>query len=241
MDIHVSPSLQSPDRWASEVKFDVSPEVAAAVVEWATREMVPDVHGGHSADGAYHIQTLYLDTPESDVFLRSPGYRVSKFRVRRYETHDQIYLEQKKKRGCRVQKSRTGIAFEDLPQIATPDHPAQWFAAEVARLRLAPSCLVTYRRFAFNAMSESGPMRMTIDDHLLAYDANAWEFQTPGPGTPVMPGRCVLEVKFPEVLPKAFAGIIREHRLVNRGGSKYRFGHAALFVPTTEVRQCQSS
>jgi len=245
MDIHVSPSLRTPDRWASEVKFDVSPEIAAAVASWAGGAMTPDIHGGDSADGSYRIRTLYLDTAGRDVFLRSPGYKLSKFRVRSYLPGQETFLEQKKKRGCRVQKFRTAVDVQDFEAVVAgsmpSDHSGQWFRSEVERLQLLPSCLVEYRRFAFNSMSESGPMRLTIDDQIFARDAAGWDLGADGPRVEVMPGRCVLEIKFPEVLPAAFKEMIREHRLLAPGGSKYRFGHAALVSAPVEERRCQNS
>src|SRR5262245_58191826 len=88
----LSPALQGAHGPAFELKFHVSNTDAATIEQWARQILAPDVHG---LDGRYSIRTLYCDTPALDVYHRSPGYRRSKFRLRRYGASEAVFLERK--------------------------------------------------------------------------------------------------------------------------------------------------
>jgi len=230
----LSPSLQVVDGWASEVKFGVSRSVASEIKAWAERELQPDAHARPELDGAYPIETLYLDTPSQDVFYRSPGYRVAKYRIRRYEG-EMVFLECKRKRGCRVQKRRESVA---LPLVAFED--SAWFADPVAAKGLQPTCLIRYHRYAFFGTSEAGPVRLTIDERLTAARATNWSFE--GEGFISLPHHVqILELKFSSVLPRQFRELIREFGIVSQGFSKYRTAQALLLQAEGGEAACQNS
>lgn len=117
-----SPSLQrgvsSAAGAAFEVKFLLDEALAAAVEDWARRRLVIDPHGDPARGGAYRTTSLYCDTPELDVYRRTPGYKRRKFRLRRYGEANWVYFERKSKSGDRVSKRRT-IADEcDITRLA---------------------------------------------------------------------------------------------------------------------------
>lgn len=235
MNVHVSPSLQAAGRWANEVKFLVSPDLAEQVLEWARASMVPDCHGDPDLDGAYLIHTLYLDTAERSVYLRDAGYRVSKFRVRHYGDGKLAYVEQKRKRGCRVLKRREPIALNGIP----PEEG--WFAAAIERRRLGPSVLVSYTRHAFNAMTPLGPIRMTLDRDLNACAPKGWVVAEVSKGIAALADARILEIKFPVDLPQEFRELIQRFGLVQGAMSKYRLAFEALSLASDiEVKSCQS-
>src|SRR5687767_9052739 len=75
---------------AFELKFLLAHDQAAEVEAWAHRHLAPDSHG---TAGRYRVTSVYCDTPGLDVFHRSPGYRRTKFRVRRYDGAARVFLE----------------------------------------------------------------------------------------------------------------------------------------------------
>lgn len=113
----VSPSLVArgeADAPAFELKFLVDEPTALAIEAWARRTMSLDPHGSPALGGAYDTATLYLDTPELDVYHRSPSYKRRKFRIRRYGSAAWVSLEQKSKRGDRVRKRRSSVPLHEL-------------------------------------------------------------------------------------------------------------------------------
>lgn len=79
----VSPSLGSP-RGAFETKFIVEHAIALAIQDWARQHLDADPHAGGEGDEGYHVNSVYLDTPNFDTYRRNPFYRRRKFRLRRY-------------------------------------------------------------------------------------------------------------------------------------------------------------
>src|SRR4051812_10453841 len=94
---------------AYELKFQLTAAEADHLEAWGRHHLTPDPHG---LDGSYDTTSVYCDTADWDVFHRSPRYRRSKFRLRRYGTNPIIFLEIKSKWGDRVEKKRTGVARE---------------------------------------------------------------------------------------------------------------------------------
>src|SRR5690349_17795006 len=84
-----SPGLAAADGLgaAFELKFQLTPDDAARVEAWAHQHLTPDRHGDA---GRYRITSVYCDTPALDVFHRSPGFRRSKFRLRRYDLSPRV-------------------------------------------------------------------------------------------------------------------------------------------------------
>src|SRR5690606_22012896 len=103
--------------------------LAAAVQAWAHNSMQPDAYGDPQRGGAYETTTLYLDTPEHDVYHRSRQHRRRKFRLRRYGEEPRIYLERKTRRGDRVQKWRSDVPLDELAALHTSDYLAGWSGA----------------------------------------------------------------------------------------------------------------
>jgi hypothetical protein len=113
-----SPSLAGPARErraAYELKFLVDEALAAEVERWARTHLKADPHGQPELGGAYRTTSLYFDTPEMDVYRRTPGYRRRKFRARRYGLTSWLYLERKWKAGDRVSKRRSPFLRRPCP------------------------------------------------------------------------------------------------------------------------------
>lgn len=241
---HVSPSLAAAGvegRAAFELKMPVDEATGAAIQSWAAERMAPDPHGDPDDGGSYRTTSLYLDTPELDVYNRTPGHRRRKFRIRRYGLTTLVYLERKTKGGERVSKRRTAIAESDVGTLQRPEGseawPGFWFHRRVLLRRLQPAALVTYRRTAFVGAAADGPVRLTLDREIRGVVTDRWSLVPPlatgsrAPrGQPVspewgcslLPGVVVLELKFVDYLPAAFKELIATFRLNPGRVSKYR-------------------
>lgn len=240
----VSPSLVSP-RGASEMKFVVDASIADAIADWAERSLAADPHGGESEDG-YRVNSLYLDTLNFDTYRRRPGFRRRKFRLRRYGNESTIWLELKRKRNGLVRKRRVSVAeTEWSQQISQPsdlEWEGAWFRRRLDQRQLRPVCQVTYRRTARIGVSATGPIRLTIDRDLFATDAADWHVPSgPLSGEPLLNGQRIVELKFRDVLPASFRGLIQDLRLAPSSFSKYRESVAACIPLSRLTGECDST
>jgi hypothetical protein len=217
MTFELSPSLAAPstpgalEADAYELKFHLPAACAAQVEAWARGRMTPDPHG---EEGAYQTTSLYCDTPRLDVYHRSPGFRRSKYRLRRYQEGDRIYLERKRRNGDRVRKHRDGVALAELHLLGgadvPDDWPGLWFFLQARFRKLRPTCRIGYRRTAFQAVSASGPVRLTLDRDVVGVPAGAWDLSAVEQGKALLPGGVILELKFRAALPALFRALLDE-------------------------------
>lgn len=226
-----------------EMKFLISPEHAARIQDWARVHMSPDPHAAGPTGDEYRVTSLYLDTPDFAVYDRRGSYGRSKYRVRRYGESGLLFLERKLKTEDRVGKLRSIIPAGTLSLLDCENPPAnwpgRWFYKRVRARQLAPVCQISYHRMARLGHSESGPVRLTVDRDLSAQPVSSYEFQSLANATELLPGQCVLELKYKRELPGLFKQLLQEFSLRPQGSSKYRMGVQAL-----ELRQgalCLSS
>jgi hypothetical protein len=229
MTFELSPSLADPSvpgapgADAFELKFHLPAAAAPKVEAWARYRLRPDPHG---EEGTYLITSLYCDTPRLDVFHRSPGYRRSKFRLRRYESMETIYLERKRRRGDRVEKRRYAVSLGELPLLGGTDVPDEWpglwFFRQARFRELRPTCLVAYRRTAFQGSSPSGPIRLTMDRGVIGVPAHDWHVPSLEGGKLLLSTSIILELKFRAAVPGLFRELLEEMPPTMGRISKYR-------------------
>lgn len=218
----LSPSLAAtPDgvRPAFEMKFAVAPAVADDLQAWAGERLKHDPHSDPTR--GYLITSTYFDTPAFDVFRRTSGYDVHKYRARRYGTEPTVHLERKSKTDGRVWKVRGTMPLTGLTRPMT-DWPVGWFAADVLGLGLRPTCVVSYRRSAFIGESSCGGVRMTLDRSAFGVPTAVVSLDPIAAGTPLLTDLVVVELKFLSGLPGLFKEAIERFRLQPTGVSKYR-------------------
>lgn len=222
-----SPSLRAGNGEAAayELKFLLDEAAARAVEQWARQRMAPDPHG---RDGTYRITSLYCDTPQLDVYHRSPGFKRSKYRVRRYGETAVVHLERKKKKGERVRKKRVPLALEELGGLgevdAEPEWAHAWFLRQVRLRGLRPAARVAYERTALVGQAAEGGVRLTLDRDLVGEPADGWALPAVGAGWRLLPGGVVLELKYQEMLPAMFRDLLAGLPPARGRGSKYRLG-----------------
>lgn len=212
---------------AYELKFLIDEERAQRIMSWARSHLNPDPHAGGEQGDAYLVNSLYLDTPNLDVFHRSELFRQRKYRLRRYGSESRIWLEVKRKRRGLVRKHRVSIddhrITQHLTEPADTEWDGAWFRQRLDELALRPVCQVTYERFARVGTTTSGTMRLTIDSNLNGCLASAWQVPS-GPLNEVclLENHRILELKFQVVMPLLFRRLVEQERLLTTAFSKYR-------------------
>jgi hypothetical protein len=230
--------------FTSELKFVVDAAVGQRIRDWARERLQADPHGSGPWSDEYRVSSLYLDTEGRDVFHRRRSFGRSKYRVRRYAQDDTVFLERKLRNGTRLAKRRTAIDLTALPLVAgstlNGDGTA-WFRRRVALRRLRPVCQVSYTRIARTAHTPDGPVRLTLDDNITAVTSDVLVFQSHS-GTPLLDGRCILELKYRDRVPATVREIVDAFALSPERWSKYRAAAQALgLIPPPEPRAPSTS
>jgi hypothetical protein len=223
---------------AYELKFLLDERQAREVEDWSRRFLTPDPHGDSS--GTYFTTSLYFDTEERDIYRQSnPYFRRRKFRVRRYGSDPVVYLERKTKWGDRVAKRRLSITLAELPYLAQPLSPQTWTGHEYHRRlrenRLLPACEIAYQRTAFMGSSSESSLRLTLDRSIFGCVTRTITLDPVKNGVQVLRDKVILELKFRNVLPALFKGLVRDLSLAASTVSKYRLCCQAHDLPTTRA------
>jgi len=216
-----------------EIKFLLPLDKAESVLAWARRELDPDPHGNGDHSDEYLVQSIYFDTPQWHVFRKIGSYGRAKYRVRRYNDADWLFLERKLKRGGIVRKRRSEIGIAELPSLAQLAK-AGWYDARLNLRQLLPTCYIEYHRVARQKITPEGMLRLTVD-RALRFDTDvqlAWPAQR---GEPFLKENAILELKYPR-LPALAKRIIEEFNLNPGPASKYRMAlRASKLAPHVEA------
>jgi len=232
-----SPSIATRENRESacELKFMVPRHTAAQIREWARNHLLPDGYGSGPAKDQYQITSIYFDTANFDVFHRNGSFARGKYRVRRYGSSGVVFLERKLRTKECLTKRRTSILLSDLERLESPatgeEWPGRWFARRLAARQIRPVCQVGYERTARAAMTQLGPVRLTIDEALRATGVSSVQFSSV-PGTAILPDYAIVEMKFTVTMPTMFKLVIEEFALNPIRFSKYRFSAGALELAT---------
>jgi hypothetical protein len=206
-----------------ETKFLIPLDRAAAVLEWARREMDGDPHGNGVHGDEYLVQSIYLDTPQFHVFRKIGSYGRAKYRIRRYSAEDWLFLERKMKRAGVVRKRRTIISLGELPEFQK--HPnGVWYDRRLTLRQLAPACYIQYERVARQKMTAEGLLRLTVD-RALHFNTEVTSWRWPGlGGKQFLADSAILELKYPQspALPALAKQVITQFNLNPGPASKYR-------------------
>lgn len=214
-----SPSLSTTSGGgdAYEVKFRLTALEAQWVEKWARERLTPDPHGD---GGAYRTISLYVDTPYLDIYHKSPGYRRSKYRLRRYGVAECVHLERKIRRGDRVRKRRDVIPLAEVPSLADGINGG-WFGERIRQRLFVPVCWIGYSRTAFQSLTANGPLRLTLDRDVVGEPATGWTVPAGVNGRPLLPDEVILELKYRTRLPVLFHELLAALPSRLAGVSKY--------------------
>lgn len=225
---------------ACELKFLISPDVAAGVREWARHKLLPDPYGNGNAHDEYKITSLYFETELFDVYNRKGSFGRSKYRIRRYGGEDVVFLERKLKTNGLVAKRRSPSVTREIRRLsemeADPKWLGSWYHKRVLLRGLKPICQISYERTARVASTATGPVRLTLDENLRALPAREYVFQPDSDCLRVAPTNVVMEMKFRGETPVLFKELIEKFALSPKKMSKYRLAAVALgLVPENVI------
>jgi hypothetical protein len=224
----MSPSVAFPPgkrEFASEIKFLVEAAKADQIRTWARERLAADPNATDAGD-TYAVTSIYYDTPELAIFHRQSWLRHSKFRIRRYGS-GVIFLERKLKIRGLVAKRRSLLSPEEFSQLDKLPNEARWFAHKTLARRLRPVCQIDYLRTARVSMTDTGPIRLTLDAALHAVPLDAPTFRNDS-RLARLTDDVVVELKFRRDLPVLFRELAAEFSLNPRSFSKYRTAVQAL-------------
>jgi hypothetical protein len=236
----MSPSTEIHDTRASawELKFLITPALAEQIRGWARTLLMPDPNANGAHRDTYRITSLYFDTEQLDVFHRRGSYGRGKYRIRRYGQSELGFLERKLRTGRVLTKRRSVVELDDLHRLtrAAPqrDWPGTWFHRRLLARRLGPLCQVSYDRTARVAITQYGPIRLTLDEDLRAQPTDHLCFSAPE-GMPICADQVILELKFRYAMPTLFKYLVEEFALSPQPLSKYRLAVTALNLAATAL------
>jgi uncharacterized protein YifE (UPF0438 family) len=242
----MSPSTDTRENreFASEIKFLISPEVAVQIHSWARAHLSPDPYAGGKGGDGYQITSLYFDTPQFDVFHRRGSFGRSKYRIRRYGQSQVAFLERKLKTRGLLTKRRAVVRLEELERLAETEAErgwaGYWFHRRVLARDLSPVCQISYCRSARVAMTELGPIRLTLDENLRAIPAAGLWFSD-SEGELILKDQIILELKFRYAMPAPFKYLVEEFALSPQAFSKYRQAATALSLINPPVSKVQTN
>jgi len=221
---------------ASELKIPIDAARAEEILDWVRSRMAPDPHGDGENSDAYQVTSLYFDTNGFDVFHRNGSFARSKYRVRRYNRSDHVFLERKLRVGQQVRKRRSSVGMEELTRLTNGAEkngwPGGWFHRRLLVRRLNPICQLTYGRVARMTETSEGALRLTVDQEIHACSLSSPEFRSDTQPIAIAPARAVVELKFQRHMPALFRRLIEEFALEPRAFSKYRLAVSELgFIP----------
>lgn len=187
-----------------------------------------------SADGCYHIRSLYFDDLEDGCFYENEGGTDlrDKYRIRIYNADpDRIILEKKSKvrgmtrktaspipqRLCRQMMEGRSVSFSAGMGLSAP---LTRLLLEMQEKVLRPVVIVDYVRYPF--VDPNGNVRVTFDEALASSNDIERFLEKEIAARPVMEaGQSILEVKWDSYLPDHIRGHLQTDALQRSSFSKY--------------------
>lgn len=225
---YVTPALSTSGQatGAYEIKFLLPNSAADDVLSLARSHLEPDPNSDPAFGDGYHVNSLYLDTPNFDTYHRTDGFRRKKYRLRRYGLGTSVMLECKAKARGLVKKRRTTVPSGDLSYLlhetSPPNWCGEWYHEKLKQRDLVPACNVSYRRVARVGMGAEGPIRFTVDRDLRCQRVEAYAVPGVVDGACLLDGKSIVEMKFCVAMPSIFKTIVHEFALTPQKVSKFR-------------------
>ena len=186
----------------------------------------------HAKDGGYLIRSLYFDDYFHTAYEEKDAgvLERKKYRIRIYNYSDNsIKLERKKKFGSYIFKEAAPLTREEFYKILDGDyefllhskHPlCREFYVECISHVMRPRTIVDYEREPW--ILDAGTVRITFDMDVRAAVGSYDIFDATLPAIPVLePGKCVMEVKYTEFLPRIVRDVLPDRASEFTAVSKY--------------------
>jgi hypothetical protein len=240
-------SIEIPDRY--ELKYLISESQVEAVRRAIEPYCVLDPNCEGLPGQEYGIQSLYLDTPNRDLFRISRERRARRWkaRVRRYDGSETVFLEIKNKDHDLIKKQRARIPADGWServhrQLGADASPAERiFCERLERYDLVPTLMVRYQREAWLSTVDSYA-RVTFDRRVVAQPWNDWSLDVDevnwvaldsSHSMLTVPRGVVLELKCLTAVPRWLSNVVHSVGLVRDRYSKYCKGVERHFARDT--------
>lgn len=225
-----------------EIKYRVTKEEKARILEAMAAHMIPDEHGRSV------IQSMYYDTPDFRLArkaMEKPEYK-EKLRLRSYgvaKDDTGVFIELKKKYDGVVYKRRIQMSSKEAESYLNHGIDTGYEAKASRKdvqikkeidycfanyTHLQPQIMLSYEREAFYDKDDH-EIRMTFDEHVLwrNYDLS----MTRGIyGEPVLDeGYSLLEIKVLGSMPLWMSKVLAELKIYPKSFSKYGTAYTILY------------
>ncbi|MEO8594138.1 MAG: polyphosphate polymerase domain-containing protein [Candidatus Solibacter sp.] len=218
--------------FAYEIKFLVQADQGRELRAWARERMRPDPNTASGIGDEYRITSLYYDTHNFDVFHKRGSFGRCKYRVRRYDASELVFLERKLRSKRLVTKRRTLVPVGDLERLRESGGESSWAGWWFQRRMLArgmnPACQISYSRTALVADNGPGLVRLTLDDDLRAWRVREPQFHDIAGGRLLARDHMILELKFRLSMPALFKEALERFQIGAQPISKYRLAVTGL-------------
>lgn len=228
-------AVEVPERY--ELKYLISERQVEAVRRAIEPYCVLDPYCAKMPGQEYGIGSLYLDTPQRDLFRISSERRAQRWkaRVRRYDGADRVFLELKNKDHDLIKKHRARIPIEGWVERVHGRPGPEASAAEEMFCRrrevfgLVPTLMVHYMREAWLSSVDSYA-RVTFDRRIVAQPSSAWCFDVDDVNWLALDGSrsmlsrpqgVVLELKSLTAVPEWLISVVQTAGLLRGRYSKY--------------------
>lgn len=238
-----------------ELKYLLDEPTALRLRDFVLTYLELDEAGVGKPDGAYRVNSLYLDSEQYYTFWDWVNSNRNRFKLRmRFYDPDPdspLFLEIKRRVGGCILKQRCGIRKQAAPLVLAEQFPPatdllthdpkglvalERFLALIGRFGARPQALVTYMREAYVDPVNDG-IRVTLDrevrisprttcDLSLRMDRFSQPFGE----------KVILELKFNNRFPDWFGQMVQLFNLTRAAAAKYCEGLAAFRYP--ELGNC---
>jgi hypothetical protein len=227
--------VEIPDRY--ELKYLISECQVDAIRRAIEPYCALDPHSAKAPGGQYAIRSLYLDTPNRDLYRISRERRACRWkaRIRGYEGSNVVFLEVKNKDHDLIKKLRARIPAGGWDKrIQGPLYPGansaeRMFCHKLERYGLVPTLMVRYMREAWMSTIDNYA-RVTFDRCVVCQpwefwgldcDERNWLALDSRRSMLTVPQGVVLELKCTTAVPRWLSNVARDMGLTRARYSKY--------------------
>lgn len=219
-----------------EFKYQFPLNRIEGIIPELLKYMDPDAFVQSMPERVYRVSSFYFDSGGYDCYYQKlAGLKNrKKFRVRYYANNltdeTPVFLEIKRKYDAVVVKDRVMVSYHECKNFLyeSGSIPAHFTQSEKRAYKefiwtiryngMTAKNLVVYKRKPFISKVDA-QFRVTIDYEIMAYPV--FDLLASREGVLVNNGMAILEVKFNNILPAWFHGIIQRYELEQKPFSKY--------------------
>ncbi len=219
-----------------ECKYLITEDIAQEILRFTKPYLEPDFFSARQPTRSYPVNSLYLDSPQHDLYQTTVQGMKNRFklRIRGYDSNpDSPVFAEVKRRADRVIMKRRAlvsrpVATALLNGTALPEEGVMSnsdlseFRSLSARLSARPAVYVSYLREAYEAHG-SEPARLTLDRSLrnaFASRSSPFDFEHKS-WAPTPCDKVILELKYTDSCPHWLEVLVETFQLDRCSVAKY--------------------